>query len=93
MKLRNLALVFVLAAPVTMQFAGAQDAKKTQKPEQTPKEALDPVCGLTIVTANAPKSDFKGKTYYFCSLDDKKEFDRAPASYIKVEKKETTAKK
>ena len=33
MKLRNFALALVLAAPVTMQFAAAQDAKKTdQKP-------------------------------------------------------------
>jgi len=89
-KLRNLALALVLAAPVTVEFAAAQDAKKTdQKP---PKEAQDPVCGMTVETATAPTSDFKGKTYYFCSLDDKKEFDKAPATYIKVDKKDTTKK-
>jgi YHS domain-containing protein len=89
-KLRNLALALILAAPVTIEFAAAQDAKKTdQKPA---KEAQDPVCGMTVETATAPKSDFKGKTYYFCSIDDKKEFDKAPATYIKVEKKDTTKK-
>ena len=73
-----------------MQFAGAQDAKKTdQKPA---KEEQDPVCGMMVDTANAPKTEFKGKTYYFCSIDEKKEFDKAPATYIKVEKKETTKK-
>jgi YHS domain-containing protein len=38
------------------------------------------------------KSEYKGKTYYFCSLDDKSQFDKAPASYIKTEKKDTTKK-
>jgi|HubBroStandDraft_1064217.scaffolds.fasta_scaffold798546_2 YHS domain-containing protein len=90
MKLRNLALALVLTAPVTLQFAGAQDAKKTD--EKPAKEAQDPVCGMMVETATAPKTEFKGKTYYFCSIDEKKEFDKAPATYIKVEKKETTKK-
>ena len=90
MKLRNLALAVVLCAPVSMQFAGAQDAKKTD--EKPVKEAQDPVCGMMVDTATAPKTEFKGKTYYFCSIDEKKEFDKAPASYIKVEKKDTTKK-
>ena len=91
MKLRNLALALVLAAPVSMQFAGAQDAKKTTD-QKAPKEAADPVCGMMVETATAPKSDFKGKTYYFCSIGEKEEFDKSPASYIKVDKKETTKK-
>ena len=90
MKLRNLALAVVLTAPVTLQFAGAQDAKKTD--EKPVKEAQDPACGMMVETATAPKTEFKGKTYYFCSIDEKKEFDKAPASYIKVEKKDTTKK-
>jgi YHS domain-containing protein len=89
-KLRNLALALALIVP----FAVAQDAKKTtdQKPAAEAKEAQDPVCGMMVNTATAQKSEFKGKTYYFCSLDDKKEFDKAPATYIKVEKKDTTKK-
>jgi YHS domain-containing protein len=90
MKIRNLALALVLAAPVTLQFAGAQDAKKTD--EKPVKEAQDPVCGMMVDTATAPKTEFKGKTYYFCSIDEKKEFDKAPSTYIKVDKKETTKK-
>ena len=71
--------------------AFAQDAKKTDKAPA--KEVQDPVCGMSIDPATAAgKSEFKGKTYYFCSLDDKKEFDKAPATYIKVDKKETTKK-
>ena len=74
----------------------AQDAKKSEKPataeQKQPKEAQDPVCGMMVETSNAPKSDFKGKTYYFCSIDEKKEFDKAPTTYIKVETKDTTKK-
>jgi YHS domain-containing protein len=83
-------LALILAAPVSMQFACAQDAKKTAE------EAQDPVCGMTVKTATALKSDFKGKTYYFCSIDDQKAFDKSPATYIKVDKpvdkKDTTKK-
>jgi Cu+-exporting ATPase len=90
MKLRNLALAVVLAAPVIVPMA-AQDAKKSD--DKAAKQAKDPVCGMTIdVTATAPKSDYKGKTYYFCSVEDKKEFDKAPASYIKLDSKDTTKK-
>ncbi len=81
MKLRSLALALILTA-----FASAQDAKK---PEQ---KAADPVCGMIVDKSTSPKSEYKGKTYYFCSLEDKKEFERSPASYIKVDKKETTKK-
>jgi YHS domain-containing protein len=89
-KIRNFALALALASPVSMQFAAAQDTKKAdQKPV---KEAQDPVCGMMVDTATAPKSDYKGKSYYFCSIDEKKEFDKAPATYIKVEKKDTTKK-
>jgi YHS domain-containing protein len=88
-KLRNIALALVMIAPV-MPFAAAQDAKKST--DQKPEKAEDPVCGMTVNTATALTSDFKGKTYYFCSLEDKKSFDKAPASYIKVDKKDTTKK-
>lgn len=86
MKLRNLALALVLAA----SLAGAQDAKKTD--QKAAKQAQDPVCGMTVDTKDAPKSEFKGKTYYFCSISDKQEFDKAPATYIKIDKKDTTKK-
>ena len=90
MKLRSLALAFILAAPVAVQFAAAQDAKKA---EQKPvKEVQDPVCGMMVDPAASPKSEYKGKSYYFCSLDDKKEFDKNPTTFIKADKKDTTKK-
>src|SRR6201997_5004635 len=43
---------------------------------------LCPVCGMDVDPKSAPKSVFKGKTYYFCSDDDKKTFDLAPDKFI-----------
>jgi YHS domain-containing protein len=43
----------------------------------------DPVCGMMVEPDNAAaKADHKGKTYYFCSVDCKEEFEEDPDSYI-----------
>jgi len=42
----------------------------------------DPVCGMEIDPKTAAgQSDFKGQTYYFCSLGCKKAFDKEPEKY------------
>ena len=50
-------------------------------PVSTEEHPLCPVCGMDVDVATAPKSVFKGKTYYFCSDDDKKTFDAAPDKF------------
>src|SRR5438067_9965624 len=50
-------------------------------PVSTEEHPLCPVCGMDVDVATAPKSVFKGKTYYFCSDDDKKIFDSAPDKF------------
>ncbi len=44
--------------------------------------AKDPICGMQVdeKTAKA-KSDYMGKTYYFCCNGCKKAFDTSPAKY------------
>lgn len=43
----------------------------------------DPVCGMEIDPATAAgKSEYMGRTYYFCSLGCKKSFDKEPEKYI-----------
>lgn len=43
----------------------------------------DPVCGMEIDPKTAAgKSEYQGKTYYFCSLGCKKLFDKNPAKYL-----------
>ena len=48
----------------------------------TPEHPLCIVCGMDVDVKVAPKSVFKGVTYYFCSEDDKKTFDAAPDKVI-----------
>src|SRR5438094_865341 len=56
-------------------------------PVSTAEHPLCAVCGMDVDPATAPKSVFKGTTYYFCSDDDKKTFDAAPEKFISAEKK------
>lgn len=45
--------------------------------------AKDPVCGMEIDEKTAAgKSEYKGKTYYFCSAGCKKSFDKDPEKYV-----------
>ena len=48
----------------------------------TPEHPVCPVCGMDVDSKIAPKSVFKGTTYYFCSGDDKKTFDLAPQRFV-----------
>ena len=44
----------------------------------------DPVCKMTIDENKAVgKSDYNGKTYYFCAPGCKKKFDENPQKYAK----------
>ena len=51
-------------------------------PVSTAEHPLCPVCGMDVDPKIAPKSVFKGTTYYFCSDDDKKTFDTAPERFV-----------
>ena len=44
--------------------------------------AKDPVCGMMVDEKKAKlKSDYMGKTYYFCAPSCKATFDKEPAKY------------
>ena len=44
--------------------------------------AIDPICGMIVDEKTAKfKSDYKGKTYYFCAPGCKKKFDADPVKY------------
>jgi YHS domain-containing protein len=44
----------------------------------------DPVCKMTIDESKAAgKSEYGGKTYYFCALSCKARFDANPSQYVK----------
>jgi YHS domain-containing protein len=48
--------------------------------------AIDPICKMEVDEATARfKSEYKGKTYYFCAPGCKAKFDAAPEQYIENE--------
>lgn len=49
----------------------------------TPEHPICAVCGMDVDPTIAPKSVFKGTTYFFCSDDDKKTFDAAPERFVR----------
>jgi transcriptional regulator GlxA family with amidase domain len=56
-------------------------------PVSSAEHPLCPVCGMAVDPATAPKSVFKGTTYYFCSDDDKKTFDATPDKLVNADGK------
>ena len=56
-------------------------------PISTAEHPVCVVCGMDVDPATAPKAVYKGKTYYFCSEDDKKTFDAAPDKFVKTDRK------
>jgi YHS domain-containing protein len=46
--------------------------------------AKDPVCGMMVDEKTAKlKSEYNGKTYYFCAASCKATFDKKPADFAK----------
>lgn len=44
--------------------------------------ARDPVCGMQVSEASAPaKTEYQGKTYFFCSQACKAVFERDPTKF------------
>lgn len=56
-------------------------------PDSTDEHPIDPVCEMEVDPKSAPKSVYKGKTYYFCSDGDKSAFEAAPEKYLNFGKK------
>jgi YHS domain-containing protein len=45
--------------------------------------AIDPVCQMQVDEQRAAgKSDFEGKTYFFCAVGCKAKFDQNPRKYV-----------
>jgi len=55
-------------------------------------KAVDPVCGMTVVKANAKATfDYKGTTYYFCNPGCKESFAKDPEKYLKAQQAKAAA--
>lgn len=82
-----LRLPMMLAILVAALLAGcgtnAPSAAEDTRRAETSKTEKDPVCGMKVDPKTAPSSTYQGKTYYFCSPEEKTEFDKDPARYVK----------
>ena len=53
----------------------------TQK--HTPQEAIDPVCGMAVVTRkNEILTTIEGQTYYFCTEGCRRDFEENPQKFL-----------
>jgi YHS domain-containing protein len=53
---------------------------------EQPGMVMDPVSGLMVDPATAPKTTYQGQTYYFSSEKTRKEFLESPAKFAKKPK-------
>lgn len=61
---------------------GSAVMASAQEDDDAGLERLDPVCLMDVDPATARwKSEYNGRTYYFCAPSCKKTFDREPAAY------------
>jgi YHS domain-containing protein len=75
--IRSIALMAALAVVLVVGIAAQQKSADT---------AVDPVCGMTVVKANAKATfDYKGTTYYFCNPGCKDAFAKEPEKYLKAQ--------
>jgi transcriptional regulator GlxA family with amidase domain len=55
---------------------------------QSDKHPVCPVCGMAVDPVSAPKSVYKGKTYYFGSDQHKRQFDADPDKFLETPKRQ-----
>jgi xanthine dehydrogenase accessory factor len=74
----------VMAQIVERRRRPAQTAleRNESPPAEPPREAIDPVCGMTVAIAGARHSaEVKGRMYYFCCSGCRTKFLADPARY------------
>jgi xanthine dehydrogenase accessory factor len=80
--------VAILAELVQLRASGAFSDVPAPRAELRSElqlaEAVDPVCGMTVMAnAAAMPAEHGGITYYFCCAGCHRAFDENPAAYIK----------
>jgi xanthine dehydrogenase accessory factor len=74
-----------IMAEIVERRAAVAAATPAMEPEPAPPaapEAIDPVCGMTVVIADARyQTEYDGKTWYFCSRGCQARFEADPARF------------
>ncbi|HYO16248.1 MAG TPA: YHS domain-containing protein [Thermoanaerobaculia bacterium] len=64
----------------------AGPAETADAAEVSPGKVADPVCGMEVDPATAAaQATYAGKTYYFCTKEEKELFEKDPGKYVKKE--------
>jgi len=91
MKHGILILLALVLGTSTLAFSATDEASQKKNTEskatagqKASRKLKDPVCGMEIDSKSAAgKATYKGKTYYFCSVSEKEQFEKDPAKYVK----------
>jgi len=79
---------FVQFYPTLLEVArskGTLNAKVAQA-EAAEAQVVDVVCKMAVDSKQALKTEYKGKTYYFCQQDCKDNFEGSPDTYLSAAK-------
>jgi xanthine dehydrogenase accessory factor len=77
--------VSILAEIVQIRAGEAKSATKPAGPALNviQNEAKDPICGMMVEKSKAKhKSEFQGKTFYFCCAGCRQKFEQSPDHYL-----------
>jgi xanthine dehydrogenase accessory factor len=81
--------VAILAELVQLRASGELapwPPSAASEPDETPAEAVDPVCGMTVAADSSGRPlTHDGETYYFCSARCRREFETDPAAHARKE--------
>jgi YHS domain-containing protein len=83
-----LALLLVVGILAHAGASGPAPSNLSADQPAQPAKVVDPVCGMQVDPAKAAgKSEYKGKTYHFCSDYCKRTFDANPEAVLNKQKK------
>jgi len=76
--------ISILAEIILIRRSGKPLHRNRPRSEASaPIHAVDPICGMTVDPGSARHiSEYKGRTYYFCSAGCKNEFDKQPETHM-----------
>ena len=72
----------VIAMGLVMGLVGNMLSGKTRAVVAAARQALDPVCGMSVEPGKAAKTEYGGETYYFCCSHCQQAFEHSPEEYI-----------
>ena len=75
------ASAIMVALPASL-LDRADESAKLQAAISTDEHPLCAVCSIETDSATAPKSVYKGRNYFFCSIGHKQKFDAAPNKFL-----------